>query len=131
MDASSIRAARIRNQRRELLSKRRELLSYRPNETYVDLVDVELMTNDKLKDSTSTVDNLIAQGTAILSSIRGQGADLNEMKRKAFHIGQSLGLSTKTLRTIENVLEEDWILFVCCCIFSLFFMYWFYRFWKG
>jgi hypothetical protein len=44
--------------------------------------------HDKLKESHSAIDDLLAQGGAILGSLRGQQQNLHGMRRKALDIGQ-------------------------------------------
>ncbi|KAH7728010.1 membrin [Aphelenchoides avenae] len=115
------------------MSEREELLTqrFKPNETHLTVEDTELLVNDRLRQSHNAVDDLIAQGTAVLSSIRSQGMNLHGVKRKVLDIGQTLGLSSTTLRMIEKRLDEDWWVFIVGCILVLIFMYCFYRFWKG
>ncbi|KAI1724141.1 golgi SNAP receptor complex member 2 like protein memb-1 [Ditylenchus destructor] len=113
-------------EREELLTRR-----FKANDTHLDFEGTELLVNDKLKQSHSAVDELIAHGNAVLDSIRIQGGSLHGVKRKVLDIGQTLGLSGTTLRMIEKRLDEDWIIFIVLCIVFIIFMYCFYRFWKG
>ncbi|KAI6186884.1 hypothetical protein M3Y98_00181700 [Aphelenchoides besseyi] len=113
-------------EREELLHQR-----FRPNETHLNMEDAELQMNDKLKQSHSAIDELIAHGTSVLDSIRSQGSNLTGIRQRVLDIGQTLGLSGTTLRMIERRVSEDWIIFVIGCIFVLIFMFCFYRFWMG
>uniref|UniRef100_A0A915CXF9 Golgi SNAP receptor complex member 2 n=1 Tax=Ditylenchus dipsaci TaxID=166011 RepID=A0A915CXF9_9BILA len=113
-------------ERDELLTRR-----FKANDTHVDFNDAEYLVHDKMKQSHGAVDDLLAQGTAILGSLRSQHASLHGVKRKVLDIGQTLGLSTTTLRMIEKRLEEDWLIFLILCVVFLVFMYCFYRYWKG
>ncbi|KAI6220687.1 hypothetical protein M3Y99_01596300 [Aphelenchoides fujianensis] len=113
-------------EREELLHQR-----FRPNETHLNMGDQELLLNDKLKQSNSALDELIANGTAVLDSIRAQGSNLGGIRRRVLDIGQTLGLSNTTLRMIERRVGEDWIIFLIGCIFVLVFMFCFYRYWTG
>lgn len=76
---------RIAAEREELLHQR-----FRPNETTVNFGDQELLINDKIKQSNRGVDELISHGTAVLDSLRIQGANLGSIKQKIFDIGQTV-----------------------------------------
>ncbi|KAL3096919.1 hypothetical protein niasHS_002635 [Heterodera schachtii] len=114
-------------------AEREELLTmrFKPNETHLDFEGTELLVNDRLKQSHNAVDDLIAHGNSVLTSLRHQHLGLKDVKRKMLDIGQVLGLSTTTLQMIEKRLEGDWLLFLVLCVLCVVFMYCFYRFWKG
>lgn len=58
------------------------------NKIHIDICDQELNINDRLKQSHSTLDDLISQGTMVLSSLREQHMDLRGVKRNVLDIGQ-------------------------------------------
>ncbi|KAI6170930.1 hypothetical protein M3Y97_01105800 [Aphelenchoides bicaudatus] len=131
---SSLNALQVRlHDRWRRAAEREELLHqrFRPNETSVNFGDQELLINDKVRSANRGVDDLIAHGTAVLDSLKLQGANLSSVKQKIFDIGQTLGISNTTLRMIERRVGEDWILFCIGCVVVLIFMYCFYRFWMG
>jgi len=115
------------------VAEREELLTQRirPTETALTIEDSELLVNDHMQRSHRQIDDMIAQGSAILTNMREQGLNLKAVRTKILSIGQTLGLSGTTLRMIEKRLEEDWVIFIIGCIFILVFFYCFYRYWKG
>uniref|UniRef100_A0A914EFI2 Golgi SNAP receptor complex member 2 n=1 Tax=Acrobeloides nanus TaxID=290746 RepID=A0A914EFI2_9BILA len=117
---------RANAEREELLTQR-----FRPNETSVNIADSEILLNDRLRQSHSAVDDMIAQGSAVLESLKLQHMNLHGVKRKILDVGQTLGLSGTTLRMIEKRLDEDWLIFVIGAILFIVFMFIFYRWWRG
>uniref|UniRef100_A0AC34PX56 Golgi SNAP receptor complex member 2 n=1 Tax=Panagrolaimus sp. JU765 TaxID=591449 RepID=A0AC34PX56_9BILA len=124
--------ARLTNKWRAL-AEREELLTQRirPVETGIHIDESEIMVHDHMKHSHRAIDDMIAQGSAILTNMKEQGLNLKAVRTKILDIGQTLGLSGTTLRMIEKRLEEDWWIFIVGCVFVLIFMYCFYRYWKG
>jgi len=113
-------------EREELLTRR-----FKPNETQLDFEDTELLVNDKIHQSHSSIDELLAQGSAVLGSLRSQHMNIRGFRRKLLDTMQTLGLSGTTIRMIEKRLEEDWLIFLVLCVLSLIFMYAFYRYWTS
>jgi hypothetical protein len=58
----------------------------------VNIGDHELLLNDTMKDANRGVDDLIAHGSAVLDSLRLQGANLGSIKQKIFDVGQTVSI---------------------------------------
>lgn len=56
----------------------------------LDINDQELYVHDRLKQTHSAMDELIAQGTSILGSLRSQHMNLHGVKRRVLDIGQKV-----------------------------------------
>jgi hypothetical protein len=64
---------------------------FRPNETSVNLGDPEAVIGERVVQSNRLLDDLLAQGTAVLDQLRWQGADLGFIKRKIIDVGRQVG----------------------------------------
>lgn len=124
----------------------------RPNEVNISIHEAEF--NDKAHRSHKELDDLLAQSGAILESVRIQHMSMYGAKQKIIDLGKAvrlllhhilyfllilyhifkIGLSESTLRRIEKVRIEEWVILIGCAIFFCFFMvifviFWWY-FWK-
>lgn len=108
---SSLQIFREKRQRKQQeLSEREQLLSHRfaPNssETCLD-IDYALQHNTQLGNAHRGVDDMIATGSNILSSLVNQRSTLKGAQKRLMTIGSTLGLSNHTMKLIERRFVED------------------------
>lgn len=108
---SSLQMFKEKKQRKQLeLSEREQLLSHRfsPNsaETCLD-IDYALQHNTQLGNAHRGVDDMIATGSNILSSLVNQRSTLKGAQKRLLTIGSTLGLSNHTMKLIERRFVED------------------------
>ncbi|KAM7358968.1 golgi SNAP receptor complex member 2 [Cochliomyia hominivorax] len=108
---SSLQLFREKRQRKQQeLSEREQLLSHRfaPNsaETCLD-IDYALQHNTQLGNAHRGVDDMIATGSNILSSLVNQRTTLKGAQKRLMTIGSTLGLSNHTMKLIERRFVED------------------------
>ncbi|KAI8126339.1 probable Golgi SNAP receptor complex member 2 [Lucilia cuprina] len=108
---SSLQMFREKRQRKQQeLSEREQLLSHRfaPNsaETCLD-IDYALQHNTQLGNAHRGVDDMIATGSNILSSLVNQRSTLKGAQKRLMAIGSTLGLSNHTMKLIERRFVED------------------------
>jgi len=99
--------------RREEMA-REELLTRRyttPNDTAISMSETYFANeHTKVRDVTSSLDNMLDQGREILGSLRNQGDVLQGARRRMVDIGQALGLSQTVMRLIEKRATGDKII---------------------
>lgn len=61
-------------------------------ETHLTMGDTELMINDHMKHSHRAIDDMLAQGTSILTTMKEQGLNLRSIKNKLLGIGQTVSI---------------------------------------
>lgn len=110
---SSLQLYREKRQRRLIeLSEREQLLSHRfssnagPTETCLD-IDYSLQHHSQLNNAHQGVDEMIATGGNVLSSLINQRETLKGAQRRIHAIGSTLGLSNHTMKLIERRFVED------------------------
>lgn len=108
---SSLQMYREKRQRKEQeISEREQLLSHRfaPNSTETCLdIDYALQHNTQLGNAHRGVDDMIATGGNILSSLVSQRSTLKGAHKRLMTIGSTLGLSNHTMKLIERRFVED------------------------
>ncbi|XP_039966251.1 probable Golgi SNAP receptor complex member 2 [Bactrocera neohumeralis] len=111
---SSLQLYREKRQRRLVeLSEREQLLSHRfsanntgATETCLD-IDYSLQHHTQLNNAHQGVDEMIASGGNILSSLINQRETLKGAHQRIHAIGSTLGLSNHTMKLIERRFVED------------------------
>lgn len=109
---SSLQMFRDKRQRKQQeISEREQLLNHRftPNnaETCLDLDGIALQHNTQLGNAHRGVDDMIATGGNILSSLMNQRNTLKGAQKRLMTIGSTLGLSQHTMKLIERRFVED------------------------
>lgn len=131
-DASSIRTqgeylSRMMNSNLRIQKEREELLTRRRRRRDVGLGDAESAMQDLAEESTSLassqnmVGELLMSGQAQLNSLIIQRQRMRGVKRMVLNIGNTLGISNKTMAMIEKRDENDMYLvfggmFVTCIV---------------
>ncbi|CAD7006595.1 probable Golgi SNAP receptor complex member 2 [Ceratitis capitata] len=111
---SSLQLYREKKQRRLVeMSEREQLLSHRftangsgPTDTCLE-IDYSLQHHTQLNNAHQGVDEMIASGGNILSSLINQRETLKGAHRRIHAIGSTLGLSNHTMKLIERRFVED------------------------
>ncbi|XP_017493202.1 PREDICTED: Golgi SNAP receptor complex member 2-like [Rhagoletis zephyria] len=83
---------------------------------------------DRLHGFHRQVDDMLAQGAAVIGSLREQRASLQSVRSRIVEVLGTLGLSNSVMRLIEKrVLTDRYILFALMALFTLFmFLVWKY-----
>ncbi|GFH60070.1 hypothetical protein CTEN210_16546 [Chaetoceros tenuissimus] len=131
-DASSIRRqgeyfSRMANSNIRIQKEREELLTRRRRRREVGMGDAESAMQDLAEESTSLassqnlVGELLMSGQAQLNALIDQKRRMRGVKRMVLNIGNTLGLSSKTMRMIEKRDETDMYIvfggmFVTCIV---------------
>ncbi|XP_054732057.1 probable Golgi SNAP receptor complex member 2 [Anastrepha obliqua] len=109
----SLQLYREKRQRRLVeISEREQLLSHRfssnsnATETCLD-IDYSLQHHTQLNNAHQGVDDMIASGGNILTSLINQRETLKGAQRRIHSIGSTLGLSNHTMKLIERRFVED------------------------
>ncbi|XP_067644106.1 probable Golgi SNAP receptor complex member 2 [Eurosta solidaginis] len=110
---SSLQLYREKQQRRFIeQTEREQLLSHRfsantgPTETCLDM-DFSLQHHTQLSNAHQGVDEMIASGGNILTSLINQRETLKSAHQRIHAIGSTLGLSNHTMKLIERRFVED------------------------
>ena len=109
-------------------SDRNQLFSGADLEEYAANINLELAQNKSIDNSTRMVDSYLQQGQETLSELVNQRERLKSAHKRLFDILNYLGLSSKTMRSIERRDRTDAMIVAAGMIFVLLiiFMLWWY-----
>jgi Golgi SNAP receptor complex protein 2 len=109
-------------------SQREELFSGIDLEEFAANIDLEMAENKSIDQSSRLVDGYLQQGQETLSELVNQRERLKSAHRKLFDVLNYLGLSNKTMKSIEKRDKIDNIIVIVgiCFILLLIFLLWWY-----
>lgn len=99
-------------------------------EEYAANIDLELAQNKSIDSSTRMVDGYLQQGQETLNELVNQRERLKSAHKKLFDILNYLGLSSKTMRSIEQRDRADAIIVAIGMVFVLlviFLLWWYFK----
>ena len=111
-------------------SDRDKLFSGADLEEYAANIDLELAQNKSIDNSTRMVDSYLQQGQETLSELVNQRERLKSAHKKLFDILNYLGLSSKTMRSIERRDKTDAMIVAAGMVFVLlviFLLWWYFK----
>uniref|UniRef100_A0A0B6ZUA4 Golgi SNAP receptor complex member 2 n=1 Tax=Arion vulgaris TaxID=1028688 RepID=A0A0B6ZUA4_9EUPU len=124
---SSLRQLQHKRYMREQEDYEREALLTRPFTTNEQdtsiMIDPALRHHTKLNDSNKHMDNLMAHGDSILTSLREQRLTLKGAHRRLLDLTNTLGLTNTVMRLIEKRTGQDKIIMAILMLVCLVFMY--------
>jgi len=126
---ASVDTIEQRRAARERQQQEREALftsSFERSDTAVvelDGAELSAQHQGRLRGADRGVDDMLAQGEAVLGALRGQGDTLKAARRKVLELANTLGMSNTVMRLVERRGTQDWYLLVGGCVVVLVVMY--------
>jgi len=126
---ASVDTIEQRRAARERQQQEREALftsSFERSDTAVvqlDGAELSAQHQGRLRAADRGVDDMLAQGEAVLGALRGQGDTLKAARRKVLELANTLGMSNTVMRLVERRGTQDWYLLVGGCVLVLVVMY--------